>query len=152
MPDTDSPFESPIGKGPVTVARFSSVPEADLAVGRLQAEGIDAALLNDNIVTQNWLYSNAIGGIQVQVPAEDAERALEVLGLPEPAEELQAEASAIPADISCPTCGSVDISYIEPGKRVTFLSWLFLGYPVIQFSRKLRCHVCGAEWQPNSGV
>ena len=149
MVETESNSGSHPSEGPVTVARFSTLPEAQLALGRLQAEGIDAALLNDNLVTQSWLYSNAIGGIQVQVPAEDAERALEILELPEPVAELQAEVSALPADTVCPRCGSLDISYIQPGKRTTFLSWLLLSYPAVQFSPKLRCRACGAEWKPD---
>ncbi len=63
----------------VTVATFDFLPDAEIARGRLQAEGIDCALADEHLVQTDWLYSIAVGGIKVQVAPEDAERALAVL-------------------------------------------------------------------------
>jgi hypothetical protein len=131
---------------PVTIARFSTLQEAELAAGRLEAEEIDTSLLNENVVTQSWLYSNAVGGIQLQVPSELVSLAREILELPEPREEIDAEVVNFPTDTSCPNCGSTNVSYVQRGKRLTFLSWLLLGYPLIRFPKKLRCDSCGATW------
>lgn len=61
------------------VARFDSMPEAHIAMGRLEIEGIDAWLADEHLVQTDWLYSIAVGGIKLQVRAEDAQRAVEIL-------------------------------------------------------------------------
>jgi hypothetical protein len=51
-----------------------------MAADSLRAAGIDAALADAETVSMDWLLSNAIGGIKVQVREEDAERAVAELG------------------------------------------------------------------------
>src|SRR5262249_42608149 len=52
----------------VTVARFSVPVEAELACGRLEAEGIPAGLLGEFGVSMLGGWSDPFGGIQLQVP------------------------------------------------------------------------------------
>ncbi len=56
--------------------------------GRLEAEGIPAFIADEEVVTMNWLYSTALGGVRLQVWRQDAERAAEILGLDWREEEL----------------------------------------------------------------
>jgi hypothetical protein len=63
----------------VTIARYDTMPEAHIALGRLEAEGIEAWLADENLVQTDWLYSIAVGGIKLQVRSEDAGRASEIL-------------------------------------------------------------------------
>lgn len=63
----------------VTIARYDSMPEAHIAMGRLHAEGIEAWLADEHLVQTDWLYSIAVGGIKLQVHPEDAGRARRVL-------------------------------------------------------------------------
>jgi hypothetical protein len=63
----------------VTVATFSAAPEAHAVRMRLEAAGITVYLADEFTVTMDWLLSNAIGGVKVQVSARDAERALQIL-------------------------------------------------------------------------
>lgn len=63
----------------VTVAAFDTSPEAHIAMGRLEAEGIDCYLTDEHLVQTDWLYSIAVGGIKLQVPAPHAERARQIL-------------------------------------------------------------------------
>ena len=65
----------------VTVGTYSHAYEADLAVSRLESEGIMAFAADE--FTVNRLYSSAIQGIKLQVPAPDAERAREILAADE---------------------------------------------------------------------
>jgi hypothetical protein len=58
-----------------TIAMFWSPVEANLAKGRLEAAGITAFLQGEEAVAMNWLLSNALGGIKLQVAAQDLERA-----------------------------------------------------------------------------
>ena len=61
------------------VARFDSMPEAHIAMGRLEVEGIESWLADEHIVQTDWLYSIAVGGIKLFVKKELAERAIEIL-------------------------------------------------------------------------
>lgn len=63
----------------VTVATFDTSPEAHIAMGRLQAEGIDCHLADEHLVQTDWLYSIAVGGIKLQVIPENAQKALQIL-------------------------------------------------------------------------
>ncbi|HEV7297850.1 MAG TPA: hypothetical protein VGN72_00675 [Tepidisphaeraceae bacterium] len=51
---------------------------------KLESEGIDCLLLDENLVATQWLYANAVGGIKVQVPAADSDRARQALERPGP--------------------------------------------------------------------
>lgn len=64
---------------PVTVATFEDIVNAQIAVGRLEAEGIETDTRDSNFVQLDWLYSIALGGIKVQVERRDEIRAREVL-------------------------------------------------------------------------
>ncbi len=53
-----------------TIARFQEPWEAHIFRARLEAEGIPASVLHEHQVWVNWVYSNALGGVQVQVADE----------------------------------------------------------------------------------
>jgi hypothetical protein len=62
-----------------TVATFDLAAKAEVAKNVLDDAGIPAVITDAEIVAMDWLISNAVGGIKVQVREEDAERAAEVL-------------------------------------------------------------------------
>ena len=63
----------------VTVATFDHMVDAHIALGRLQAEGLQAYLGDEHLVQADWLYSIAVGGIKLQVAPQDADRARRIL-------------------------------------------------------------------------
>jgi hypothetical protein len=63
----------------VTVASFTKLPEAEAVRLMLESRGITCFLSNAEIVAMDWLISNAVGGIKVQVPEAQVERAVKVL-------------------------------------------------------------------------
>lgn len=63
----------------VTVASFDNLPDAAIARGRLEAEGIPCQLADVHLVQADWLYSIAVGGIRLRVPAGAAGRARALL-------------------------------------------------------------------------
>ncbi|MEI2415299.1 DUF2007 domain-containing protein [Orrella sp. JC864] len=75
-----------------TIARYDHVLQAHLAAGRLQSEGIDAVVADEHYVSVNWLMANALGGVKIRVPAEQADAALAVLA------QLDAGAYALAPD------------------------------------------------------
>lgn len=99
----------------VTIATFGEAPQAHLARNALEAAGIQAAIADESLIGMDWLMSNAIGGVKVQVREEDAERAVAVLeeslGNTDPvdpqqlAEEAEAEP---PEDETLQSAGAVD--------------------------------------------
>lgn len=62
-----------------TVAAFDLPAKAEFAKIVLADAGIPAVVTDAQIVAMDWLLSNAVGGIKVQVRVEDAERAVAVL-------------------------------------------------------------------------
>jgi hypothetical protein len=91
----------------VTVAAFSLPIEAQLARLRLESHGVECRIDDENIISINWLYSDAIGGVKLKVRESDAERAREVLE--SEGEDFSAE-GPIEYDMDegpgCPVCGS----------------------------------------------
>jgi len=63
----------------ITIATFDTMPDAHIALGRLQAEGIDGCLADEHLVQTDWLYAIAVGGIKLQVDESDAARAHAIL-------------------------------------------------------------------------
>ena len=90
----------------ITIATYDNQVEAHIAVGRLNAEGIDAELADAHLVQTDWLYGAALGGIKVQVPEGQAAWARDVLdedhsaGLAEAA--MEAEPEEAPAEETMP--------------------------------------------------
>ena len=131
----------------ITVASFRDLPQALLAKGALDSTGIPCFLANENIVRLDWLLASAVGGIRLQVHETDAEKALEVLNDGIPA-VFFSEKGELYEQPQCPNCESLNISYQDRNRWVTFLSWLMLSIP-LPFPKELRwvCGKCGYEWE-----
>lgn len=65
--------------GAVIIARFDTQIDAWLARGKLEAEGIETWIEDENLVQTDWLYSIAVGGIKLLVNQQQAELAITVL-------------------------------------------------------------------------
>ena len=105
---------------------------------RLNAEGIDSFIPDQHTVLTNAMYGNAIGGLRVQVNAQDYERAKEILqGMIPPAAKGM---------FICPACNSDSISFEKYSRRVAFLM-LFLGIPLLWRKRQFSCNACGHKWK-----
>lgn len=63
----------------IVVDGFIDVIQADIVRGRLEAEGIPAVLGNRHLVTADWLYSQAMGGVKILVPSEYLLEAREII-------------------------------------------------------------------------
>jgi hypothetical protein len=62
----------------VQLATFMYPHEAHLAMGKLDAHGIESSLQDELTIQINNFYSNAIGGVKLHVLAEDLDRAKHV--------------------------------------------------------------------------
>lgn len=63
----------------VTVLTVYYSHETALIRGRLEAEGIECNVIDELTVQVNPLYSNAIGGVKLQVRESDFENAIVIL-------------------------------------------------------------------------
>ena len=63
----------------VTIARFADPLEAQIACGRLRAEGVDAHVADAHMGLANWEWRLAVGGTRVLVDETDAEFARRVM-------------------------------------------------------------------------
>ena len=63
----------------VTITTYDTMPDAHIALGKLQSEGIPCLLQDENLVQTDWLYSIAIGGIKLRVPECYRQEAIAIL-------------------------------------------------------------------------
>ncbi len=68
-----------MGKQLVTIATFDQPAQARLVQNALQEAGVRATVSDESLVAMDWLLSNAVGGVKVQVWDEDAEKAVQLL-------------------------------------------------------------------------
>ena len=110
----------------VTVRTFTSLPEAQLACASLQAAGLDAELGDEHLVSMQWLYSQAIGGVKLRVPDDQAAEACEVLDT----SAISDETVSLDPPEACPQCGSTEVESVLDGVRPAMLSLLLIGVPL----------------------
>ena len=68
----------------VTIRQYRDPMEAMISKSALDSAGIFAFLRDENTVRIDWAWSNAIGGIRLQIKPEDVEAAEEILSQPFP--------------------------------------------------------------------
>jgi len=123
----------------LTVATFSKPEEAHMLRLRLEAGGVPAYIQDENMVQTDWLYSNAIGGVRVQIDEDDVDRAKEILQDP----GIDVEPAGMPA---CPKCSSANTKPDELPRRVSFLSMMLAGFPFLFSKTRWRCTHCKHAW------
>ncbi len=118
------------------IATYTKMEDAHLAVSKLQGSGVEAWLRDEATTNLYWFYSNAIGGVKVEVAEEDFERAHEVLELPK-------EESGL---LACPHCGSENIS-VRQMNLLSALALIFLNLILPNRKQKVDCLDCGKNFQ-----
>ena len=137
----------------VTVGRYRDSPEAFVARAVLEDAGIDCFLRDENTVRMDWLLSNLIGGMRLQVAAKDEAAAREVLSQPAP-QNFEIDSGEEFVQPVCPKCGSTDIVANDPDRKVMAVSML-INLP-IPHSRpsgeEWRCMTCGCVWADDEAL
>jgi predicted RNA-binding Zn-ribbon protein involved in translation (DUF1610 family) len=127
----------------VLLQTYDNYISAHIAMGRLEEDGINCWLKDENTVTIDPILSNAIGGIKLMVAATQAERAATILN----ELELQRKAS-----VSCPRCGSHNIELINTPRKpanwiMAVFGFLFANY-ALPVEKVNHCFNCGKEFDP----
>jgi DNA-directed RNA polymerase subunit RPC12/RpoP len=137
-----------------TIATYPDLISAQLAQSLLQAEGIVSTIPEENIAGIDWQWSTALQGIRLQVAANDADSALELLSIRPgllPDDYLPDIHDVGPQD-RCPHCGSDLMGsqrWRRRGKALTMLvPILLLLWPlVLAFGPRYECTQCGRLWK-----
>lgn len=129
----------------ITIRQFRDLPEALLAKGSLESSGIECALADDNLVRLDWFWSNLLGGVKLQVGPTDVETANQILNQPIP-DGFDVSGIGEYQQPRCPACQSLDVSYRELNKPVSYLA-AYVGVPIPVYRRAWRCHSCQVEWE-----
>lgn len=129
------------GRALVTVSTHVDPIAAHIMRCRLEADGIAAFVAHEHHVSMDWLVSNALGGVKVQVAAQDAAAARQVVAA------VESGAYALPDEdadaVACPRCGSARAGEDKRAWSVSLMSSFLLSIP-LPFSRhRLRCLACG---------
>jgi hypothetical protein len=133
----------------ITIATYIGAWEAHLARAKLESEGIFAVVLDDQISSINWFYSNAVGGVRLQVCEADAQKAaliLEKTTEHDPATQQESPDldSSIPA---CPSCSSTSIRRERFSLPIALLSLLLFGLPFLLNRKRVICMNCNRKWK-----
>jgi predicted RNA-binding Zn-ribbon protein involved in translation (DUF1610 family) len=126
----------------VHVDTFLNYIDANIILGRLESEGINGWLRDENTVTIDPILTNAIGGIKLMVPEVQAERAIALLK-----EYKREQQSTHP----CPKCGSTDTQQVTTPRKASnwfgvLLGALTLNYP-LSSDTTWHCFSCGNEFE-----
>ena len=130
----------------ITLWKYRDLPEALTVRAKLQSEGIECFLADENVVRLDWFWSNAVGGIRLQMLEEDAATAMEVLGAEIPATFSAEELGQEYVQPRCPRCNSLDVKFEEySGLSLAFLYVFSLPIPIHR--NYWKCEECGQKWQ-----
>jgi hypothetical protein len=142
----------------VTVATFMYPHQAAMIQAKLESEGIECFLKDKNTADANPLYSVAIGGVKLQVRANDVDRVTPMLkeagyitddsevkdSTVEKTKELTGKVPSSGADVVCPYCGSTEVFRDKTPHWMSLFAIVLLGIPFI-FCGKKKYHCFNCE-------
>jgi hypothetical protein len=130
----------------VTLWTYRDLPEALIARAKLESEGLECFLADDNMIRMDWFLSNLIGGIKLKVAAADSEAALALLAEEIPAGFTAEEVGEEYQQPKCPKCGSLDVDFETVNKEVALVALWFFSIPVPLPRHSWKCEDCGVRW------
>lgn len=126
----------------VILQSFNNYMDAHLLMTRLESEEIECWLQDENTVTINPIWTNAVGGIKLLVKKSDFARASAIF---REIENNRREA------IECPRCKSHNTELVStPRKAANWFSAIFtffLGDYALTVNKVNHCFDCGHEFE-----
>ncbi len=142
----------------ITIAAFREPAHAHIARGFLDSEGIQAEVADEYVVGIHWLYSNAVGGVKLNVPEALAEHEYSLLASQskDSTEETVEYRSVVGGGDVCPSCGTENIAPSRLAQRVKGLVLLGVlptipAVPFLLWSSTWHCKECDHTWTPDGG-
>jgi Putative prokaryotic signal transducing protein len=134
----------------VTIRQYRDLSEAIVARSLLESAGIPVFLRDENLVRLDWQVSNFIGGIRLQVDAENEQAAVELLNQPVAA-TMELGGGEEFAQPVCPRCGSAEITFEGAGRGAALAGLYALSLPLPAGKETWSCSACGARWEGTEG-
>ena len=129
----------------IEIANYQYSSEAYLFKGKLESEGVEVFLQNENTINTDPLLSNALGGVKLFVNSEDVLKARHILdSIPEYSIDDKGKL------LSCPNCSSQKINMVTTIKDVkSFMAFIYglltLSMPLFS-KQKYKCENCNFEF------
>ncbi len=132
--------------GWITVARYTYPYEAHIARGKLDNAGIDAFIADEHTISTHWIYSQALGGVRVQVQEESKDLALRVLAEETNVQDELPERTEADMSCHCPRCSSTALEPALYQAKTTQVLFLLFGTTPGEQQQGTRCRSCGFFW------
>jgi hypothetical protein len=139
-----------MAEGLVTLWRYRDLPEALVAKSKLDSDAVPCFLADFGIVRLDWFWSNAVGGVKLQVADENVEHALALLSEEIPAGFTAEETGEAYRQPECSKCHSRYVSFEPMYKGVALLALWVLALPLWIPKRLWHCEDCGHEWKADN--
>ncbi len=125
----------------IRILTCDNLTEAHLVKGRLENEGINCFLTNQNFTNLVPMYNNMMGaGIQIMIEEKNYEKAYEI---------LQDKINPKTENIICPNCGSNNIKLglgkYKGFKLLNIFIAIFSFLPLGNLKPKYYCKDCNSE-------
>jgi len=116
--------------------------DAHLLMSRLESEGIECWLQDENTVTVIPIWTNAVGGIKLMVKKEDAVLARQIFW------EIETNRKQ---EIECPNCKGHNIELVSTPRKASnwiaaIFGFLFADY-ALSADKVNHCFDCGHEFE-----
>lgn len=127
----------------IPVHTFTNYIDAHILLGRLESENIVCYLMDENTVTINPIWTQAVGGIKLMVEQSQVTRAMALI------QEIQQEKKQ---NIVCPKCASHNVEFVstprKPGNWLGAAIGFFLGDYPVTVEKVYHCFDCNFEFPP----
>jgi predicted RNA-binding Zn-ribbon protein involved in translation (DUF1610 family) len=125
----------------VPVRVFDNYISAHIAMGRLQEDGINCWLKDENTVTIDPILTNAVGGIKLMVDSSQSEKAAAI---------LRTIDNEYKAAHPCPKCNSLNIELVSTPRKASNWASFIIGLLFTSYAPKIvlvyHCFNCGNEY------
>ena len=125
----------------IQIDTYANYIDANIVLGRLESEGINCWLRDENTVTIDPILTNAVGGIKLMVAEPQVERAIEL---------LQGYRNEKKKNIRCLNCGSDNIELVTTPRKASNWFWALFGFLftdyALQGEKVYHCFNCKKEF------
>ncbi|MBL7709715.1 MAG: DUF2007 domain-containing protein [Chitinophagaceae bacterium] len=125
----------------IPVFTYNDYVSAHIAMGRLEEDGIDCWLKDENTVTINAAWTQAVGGIKLMVAEDHVAKAVDIL------KEIDRQHKAT---ITCPKCGSHNIELVSTPRKASNWVMVIFGFLFTSYAMPVdmanHCFDCGHEF------
>jgi Putative prokaryotic signal transducing protein len=143
-PELEEPPDSFELQELVTIRTFRDPSDAMMAKSVLDSADIPCFLKDENTVRIQWVWSNLIGGIRLQVRPQDVETGEQLLSQ-EVLPTIELEDGDVYEQPRCLYCTSLDISFEALNEKVGLVS-ILVAVPIPFPKNRWTCHTCRREW------